>query len=76
MEAAAENPNWGRVPAPARAERLKIAHRAILEKEPVCRVERGMSCPDEAKRSEAKRRRGRGFCRPVASFFEFHERLP
>jgi len=71
MEAAAENPNWGRVPAPARAERLKIAHRAILAKEPVCRVERGMSCPDEA-----KRRRGRGFCRPVASFFEFHERLP
>ena len=32
--------NRGKVPVPARDERLKIAQWAILVKEPVCRVER------------------------------------
>jgi len=56
VEAGAVKPNRGRVPAPARAERLKIALWAILAKEPVCGLERSMPCPDEA-----KRRRRRGF---------------
>jgi hypothetical protein len=66
MKAGAEKPNRGNVLVPARAERLKIALWANLAKEPVCGVERSMPCPDEA-----KRRRGRGFCRPVASFLSF-----
>ena len=35
--------NRGKVPVPARDERLKIAQWAILVKEPVCRVERTMA---------------------------------
>ena len=43
VKAGAVSPNRGRVPVPARAERLKIALWAILAKEPVCGVERSMA---------------------------------
>jgi hypothetical protein len=43
VKAGAEFPHRVRVPAPARAECLKIALWAILVKEPVCRVERSMA---------------------------------
>jgi hypothetical protein len=71
MVAGAEKLSRGRVLVPARAERLKIALWAILAKEPVCRAERSMPCPNEV-----KRRRGRIFCRPGTSLFEFYEQLP
>jgi hypothetical protein len=57
----------GQVPAPTKAERLKIALWAILAKEPVCRAERSILCPDEV-----KRRRGCGFCHLGTMFFEFY----
>jgi hypothetical protein len=43
VKAGAVSPNRGNVPAPPRAERLKIALWTILAKEPVCRVERSMA---------------------------------
>jgi len=73
MEAGAVLCRRGKVLVPARAERLKIALWAILAKEPVCRGERSMPCPDEA-----ERRRGRIFCLPIAirtgtKFIELYE---
>jgi hypothetical protein len=46
MEAGAVKWDLERALVPARAERLKIALWIILAKEPVCRVERSMPCPD------------------------------
>jgi hypothetical protein len=43
VKAGAVSPNRGNVPAPARAERLKIALWAILAKEPACGLERTMA---------------------------------
>jgi hypothetical protein len=43
VKAGAVKMNQGNVPAPARAECLKIAQWAILVKEPVCKVERSMA---------------------------------
>jgi hypothetical protein len=43
VQAGAVLPNRGNVPAPARAERLKIALWAILAKEPACGLERSMA---------------------------------
>jgi hypothetical protein len=57
MEAGAVKSNRGNVPAPAGAERLKIALWAILAKEPVCGVERSMA----------------RFLPSSCKFFEFHE---
>jgi len=57
VKAGAVKMNQGNVPAPARAECLKIAQWAILVKEPVCKVERSMA----------------RFLPSICRFFEFYE---